>query len=455
MFVYLFLITVICNEFLVGMGWGWTAPTLLKLCSPDSVIPMTVFQASWIGSINELGRLLGPFISPFLVDKIGRKFTLILVTIFLYIFWLAIIFIRNVHALYAARIMFGMTNGISDVVSTIYTTENCSPSFRGIIGGLVLVMYFAGILAEFILATYLSYSCAALVNAVISICTLVTIFFGTETPYFLIMKGKYEKAERNYIWLKGGDEQYIVFDEMEKIKQNVLEEKLKRKSISTLLLGKDNLKSILIVTGLYLLSTTTGVSAMTAYASLMFPPSKFLTSNEYTILYGVAKLVAVSSSLFMIENFNRRSLLIVSFIICSICNGSAYILYYSFEKNSEVRLYPWFIFMSITLYSSVFALVYPALYVIRGEILPFSVKTIGGCIAVISQSSISFTIAKMFFPIEQRFGMKANFLFYFIMSLATTIFVYFTVPETRGKTLEEMRKSSRVSPHADVVVTTM
>lgn len=442
---------MICNEFLVGMGWGWTAPTLLKLRSKDSIIPMTVFQASWVGSINELGRLCGPFISPFLIDKIGRKFTLIFVAVFLYIYWMAIIFIRDVHVLYAARIVFGITNGISDVVSTIYTTENCSPNFRGIIGGLVMVMYFAGILAEFILAAYLSYSDAALVSAAISICTLVTVFFGTETAYFLVMKGKFEKAEKNLIWLQGGNKNYCIFNEIEKIKENVLQEKAKKESLKAWLTAKGNLKSVLIVMGLYLLSTLTGVSAMTTYASMMFPASKLLTSNEFTILYGAAKLLAVCFSLFVIEKFNRRTLLMVSFSICSFCNGSAYIFYYLYKLGSHVRLYPWLIFSSITLYSSVFALVYPALYVIRGELLPFSVKTIGGCLAVIVQSSTSFAIAKMFFPVEQYFGMEANFLFYFLMSLVTTIYIYFILPETRGKSLVDMRRS-KSSSHVNVAV---
>jgi hypothetical protein len=251
------------------------------------------------------------------------------------------------------------------------------------------------------------------------------------------------------MWLQGGGKHYSAFNEIEKIKQNVLEEKAKKKSLSALLSAKGNLKSVLIVMGLYLLSTTTGVSAMTAYASMMFPPSDHLTSNEYTILYGAAKLVAVIVSLFVIEKFNRRSLLIVSFLICSFCNGSAYVLYYFDERNHQITFFPWLIFGAITLYSSIFAFVYPALYVIRGELLPFSVKTVGGSVAVIVQSSTSFAISKTFFPIEQYFGKETNFLIYFVMSLVTTIYIYFVLPETRGKALVDMRKSKSSAASLD------
>lgn len=423
------------------MGWGWAAPTLPKLQSVDALFRITVDEASWIASINEIGRISGPFISPILVDNIGRRYTLILISIMYLMVWSTVIFARHAYILYAVRIVFGVANGINDVVGGIYTTENCTPSFRGIIGGVVQLMFYGAIFVEFILATYLPYVGAAIANTAIALSVFATLFYCTETPYFSVMKGKYDEAEKNLIWLRGDVSRHEIADELDKIKQGVEEETKKNKSIFKLLSSATNLKAITIVLGIHLLGAVTGGNAFLPYASQIFTSSELLTADQYVILFGVIQFLAVALSPFIIEKFGRRTLLMLAFLGFTVSNVGSYVLVFLRSRNYEIMFYPWLIFSTITVYGAFNSLMAPGTYAVKGELLPLSVRAIGSSIAVVGQSMASFSTAKTFLPISKMYGMETNFLLYSIMSFLTIVFIFYTLPETRGKSLHEIQKS--------------
>ena len=111
-----FLLTVVFNQFLIGLGYGWTAPSLMKLRSANNdFMSLDEDQASWIASIHEMGKITGPFLSPLVVNKIGRKYGVALITVLLFLIWSSQIYIRSFPLLCLVRLIFGITTGISDV----------------------------------------------------------------------------------------------------------------------------------------------------------------------------------------------------------------------------------------------------------------------------------------------------------------------------------------------------
>jgi MFS family permease len=425
-------------QFMVGVGWGWIAPTLMKLQGVDSDFQISSDHASWLGSISEAGRIFGPFVSPLLLDNIGRKYTLMLCTFSHFTVWFAVIFCQNIYILLAVRVLFGIANGMSDVLSVVYTTENCSPNFRGIIGGVVQLTFFAALFMEFIITTYFSYTHAAIANTVLSILASFSLFYATETPYFLTMKGKHEKAKKNFVWLRAGVEETNVNVELEKIRKNVEEEKEKKESVRVLLTNRENLKGIIAVVGFFILGGSTGFHALLPYASMMFSPSETFTQNEYTIIFGVVQFIAVFISPFIVEKIDRRTFAISSFAWVAICNISTWVLLFLHNRSHDIILYPWLLFLSITTLGACHSLLATAGYTITGELLPLSVRAIGGSMAVTVQSLVSFLTAIFFWPITHHLGMETNFLIYAVFAILTTIFIYARVPETRGKSLHDM-----------------
>lgn len=430
---------------MIGTFCGWMAPTMVKLYDRNSEFHVTTSQASWFASINEVGRLIGPLASPLLVDNLGRRDTVIIVAVIYFLVWSSTIFARNIYILCILRLLFGLGNGINDVVAGIYTTENCSANFRGIIGSIVLLIFFVGILCECVLATYLSFLTTAIVNTVVAACVFPTLYFCTETPYFLVMKGKREKASKNLNWLSGDS----IFDrenedELKKIEKSIEEEKLKKHSFKTLFSSPANLKGIILVVSMNVLATATGATVFGVYSSLIFHPSATLTTKEFTILFTAAQLFVIAMSPFVIEKVDRRSLVIGGNAGSTLSNICSFFLIYFHNRGYKISYYPWLIFVSITSYSVFGAFIAPAAYTLKGELLPFSVRAIGSSMAVVGFSVASFSVSKTFLPVTERFGMETNFLGYSMVGLFTTILLYYVLPETRGKTLHELQNSQAV-----------
>ncbi|XP_065220911.1 facilitated trehalose transporter Tret1-like [Planococcus citri] len=440
------VIPVCLDEFTMGIGYGWLAPTLRQLehnstsVTSESHFFLTKDECSWIASLHSFGRAIGPILSAFLVDIIGRKFILIVHAVVAFLMW-PFLLNRSVYIIYLVRIIFGIALGMYEVANTVYIGENCSPKLRGILGSITAACFYAGVFVEFILTSYLSYDTVIIINTVIGALCLASILLLKEPAQFLLMKDREDEALKTLMWLKGTNDMAHVKPEFERIKQNVYVEKLKKFSPRTIFLSKANYKSITIVLIIYLITASTGYEAITAFASMAFSSSEMLTQDDFTILFGLLSLVAVCISSCIIERIDRRSFILISFSFCTLVLLCTTVLFYLHDNNvTEIANFSWLIFFTITSYATIYGAAYPAIYIIRSELFPLSVKAIGGCLSIIGNSVVGFVISNIFLVVAKDYGMYVNFLIFTIFSLITVIYIYFVLPETRGKTLIEIQE---------------
>lgn len=434
-----FLFIVGFNELAMGLGNGWLAPTLKKLQDTTEEIPLTIEQCSWIGSLHEFGRFFGPLFLAVILDKVGRKVLLIICAIIFFLMWLVLLYTKSVAILYVTRFVFGIGIGICDVTSSIYLGENCSPKYRGIFSSITVISFYVGMLLEFLLATYLSYKTVIIINLIVALIGLLSSFLLKETPHFSMLRENFEDAGITLQWLKGSVLWNDVHDEFEKIKQNVAEEKCKS-SFYELYSTPANYKSIIIGFVLNLLVMSTGYATIIAFASLIFPSSASLTPYGFTIFYGIDQLIAVCVSIFVIERFDRRVLILFSFSMFAIAHACTAGLYY-FHDGVSPQAYPWLIFSTVTAYGSIYTFVYPVIHIIRGELFPQSVRAIGSCLAIMSHAGMGFLSAKTFLMVNVYLGIYTNFIIFSIVSIVGFVYTYFFLPETRGKSLLDIQKS--------------
>lgn len=353
--------------------------------------------------------------------------------------WLVVLFTRNVWALYVIRTVFGIAVGMHDSISNIYIAESSSPNLRGTFGSVAMAFFYGGELAAFILATYLTYDQVAITHATIAFLFVMSEFWLREPVQFLLMKGKYKAAERNFYWLNGkGSQSQQRFNE---IVVNVQQEKQKV-SWKQLLTSRANYLSLRVVLMLSFLEMFTGFEAITSFASMAFSSSDSLSQNEFTILFGFFQFISVCMSSFVIDKFNRRTLFLLSFAASAIVHAITTALYYINQSVTSVPYFPWLIFVTITLYSIIYSMgILPIYYILRGELFPQSMKAMGSSLGVVANALVGFITTKMFLWISTQFGMQLNFLLFSVVSVISFIYVYFEVPETKGKTLVEIQKS--------------
>jgi SP family facilitated glucose transporter-like MFS transporter 8 len=326
------------------------------------------------------------------------------------------------------------------------------PLVLHVVGCMLFIIFFAGYFSELVLATYLTYQDTILVNGVISACAYTTLYFCTETPPFLIMRKRYADAEKTLQWLRAGLGPNELKGELAKLKLNVLEEKEKRKSLKTLFTSTANAKGLCLVLGMHLIFTATGNSAINPHATLVFSPSETLTSNHFAMLYALGNFVCACVAPFVVSKINRRTLFMICFSVIALSHVSTFSLFHSRSWHHEMPCHSWLVYASVAIFGAARTMYLPAVFVLRGELLPLSIRAIGGSMATLTTAITGFSTSKMFLPIATYLGMEVNFLGYATMAVLMVFMVYFFLPETRGKSLDEIQNELKSGIKLDNVM---
>lgn len=109
-----------------GCALTWSSPTLVKLQDVNSntgLRTITEDEGSWVGSLVTLGAAIGPIMAGALLDRLGRKNTILFSMILSAISWIIIGAIPNLYALYGARVLVGITVGVMFTAVPMYIAE--------------------------------------------------------------------------------------------------------------------------------------------------------------------------------------------------------------------------------------------------------------------------------------------------------------------------------------------
>lgn len=432
------MFAVFTMEFMTGIGIGWLAPMLHRLRdSPEAAF--TSENCAWIASLHYITRGLTPLVSIVMINRLGRNMLAITSAFISFIMWVIVFSSLEVYVHYFVRLIFGLGIGLNNAMASIYIGENCSPKVRGIFSGFCLAFFYFGEVMEFLLATFLSYDWLAIVNCIFGFIALLSTALLKEPAHYLIIEGNLAKAEQNYHWLHDL-ENPTTKQEFEDIKQYVREEK-DRSFSWRMLCDREVYKSMRIILLIHFLSYFCGFTAINAFVTIALSGSTGLSSMHLTIFLGVVLLftVSLSSSLCM-DKFNRRTLFLFTSAFITIIHAATAALYIV-NGVQRVPHFHWILFILLTTFMSMHGMfIFPVTAVLRGELLPQNVKAIGSSFANVSSSIGGFLAAKIFLPISDSFGMEYNFILFSIVSLIMYLYVYFDLPETRGKTLTNIQR---------------
>ncbi|XP_065217792.1 facilitated trehalose transporter Tret1-like [Planococcus citri] len=438
------VIPVCLLEFAMALACGWLGPMIrIFLEDPNSEIKATEEECSWIASMPGIGKTFGPVFSILLLDVLGRKIMIQITATIFAASWLPVLFTRSVSILCVSFFFFGLGIGISNGVTAVYLGENCSPKIRGIFCSASVTSFYLAVLLQYTIAAYLSYSAIATVNFILASCGLISCtFLAVETAQFLMLKGRFEKAESNMMWLRGTKNKDDINTDFENIKANVASEKLKKASYRELFFAPANFKSLIIVLTLNMAHAATGNAALFTYISVLFPQNDHFTSNQVTVYFGISQMTFCLLGSFVIENVNRRSLTLFAFSLFLVCHSiSTYFFYDAANNESPSKYGLWIIFAMVCLFSGFSAVLDSVVHMIRGELFPQSIRPIGAGFSIATNSLTHFFTIKIFLMVKSQYGIYMNFLGYAVCSVASFWFTYFFLPETRGKTLIEIQKS--------------
>ncbi|XP_066603267.1 facilitated trehalose transporter Tret1-like [Prorops nasuta] len=422
-----------------GICFGWTSPSISSLRDPDTPgLTITDREASWIASLMTLGSAIGVIASSILLNRVGRKITLLLSTVPFISGWLWIVFADRAMHMYIGRIILGLGTGLTLTVIPLYFSEIAPTKNRGATGSSIFFALKLGILIAYIFGMLVSVRILSLV-ALVFPCMFGTLFFWCpESPYYLVYRGEHDKARVTLMHLRGS---LKIDEEMDMIVKMIESDVSTNTSILDLFLVRSNRKACFIMFFLVLVQYTTGSQAITAYAEIIFDAARSRVSGGYlAIILGAVQLVSVVFTIACVDRGGRRVLLLLSTSGVTICTFLIAVYFYVQNDGQEVEELKWIACISVILFTIMYALGLSSIpNMMVGEMFPASVKPKAAGLLGILADICSFFIIKFFYALSKAEGMHVPFFLFTLFGLLGICHIAFFLPETKRKTLQEVQ----------------
>ncbi|XP_014469890.1 PREDICTED: facilitated trehalose transporter Tret1-like [Dinoponera quadriceps] len=428
---------------MIGYSIAYTSPALVSMRDPSTAsFEVSRQMGMWIGSLMPLNALFGGIAGGPCIEYLGRRNT-ILSTAFPFIgSWLLIALAQNVAMVLVGRAICGFSVGVASLSLPVYLGETIHAEVRGTLGLMPTVFGNGGILICYTLGMCLNWRNLALVGACLPILFLILMFLIPETPRWYISKGKTKEAQKSLQWLRGKDAD--ITEELTMIEKIHVESEQNASQRTILeLLKSTNLKPLLISLGLMLFQQMSGINAVIFYTVQIFQDAgSTIDENLSTIIIGLVNLISTFVAAFTIDKVGRKVLLYISggamVLTLSILGGHFYVK----SCGVDVTAFGWLPLVSLIVYVIGFSLGFgPIPWLMMGEILPAKIRSSAASIATAFNWMCTFIITKTFEDIITVVDTHGTFWLFGAMVIVGIIFVIISVPETRGKSLEEIEMS--------------
>ncbi|XP_059483953.1 facilitated trehalose transporter Tret1 isoform X2 [Neocloeon triangulifer] len=435
-------ISVSLGSMIVGFASGYTAPALVKMQEDNSTLTVTPEDESWIVSLMPLAGLLGGILGGPLIEHVGRRSTILGTALPFIISFLLIGFAQNVLMVKMGRALGGLCVGIASLCLPVYLGETVQPEVRGTLGLLPTALGNIGILVCYVAGKYLSWSNLAFMGACLPIPFTIGMCLIPETPRYLISKDKQKQARKALQWLRGPD--CDITSELSEIERSHASTQKEAPRLSDLL-ARANLRPLGISVGLMVFQQFSGINAVIFYTVSIFRMAgSTVDDNLAAIIVGVVNFGSTFVATLLIDRLGRKVLLYVSgATMAATLTALATFFYIKPILGDElVALLGWLPLGCFALFVIGFSLGFgPIPWLMMGEVLPAKVRGTAASVATAVNWSCTFLVTKTFPLLVQVAGIHGAFALFGACCVAALFFVRFCVPETRGRSLEDIEKS--------------
>jgi MFS transporter, SP family, galactose:H+ symporter len=436
-FVYIAAAFAALGGLLFGYDTGVISGALIFIQKSFS---LSVFHQELVVSVVLVGAAVASLTGGRLADLIGRRMNLALTSL---IFILGAIICASAGSevtLIVGRTIVGLGIGLASATVPLYISEVSPAKARGWQVSLFQLAITVGILAAYLVDYAFSQSeqwrwmlgLAVIPGAILGLGTL----YLPETPRWLVKNGQGEKALGVLKKIRGTQSVEQEYQEI----QATLSHSEERGQLSDLV--KRSIRPALIVgIGLAIFQQVTGINTVIYYAPQIIR-SAGISSASGAILatagIGLVNVIMTLVSMWLIDRVGRRPLLLFGIAGMVVTLG---ILGFIFRASAAAHDAAFGQLAVITLmaYVACFAIsLGPIFWLLISEIYPLKVRGSAEGIAASSNWAANFVVSLTFLTLVEKFGPTWTFWLYGALAIAAWIFSYKLVPETKGRTLEEI-----------------
>jgi len=427
-FVYVAVGVAALGGLLFGFDTGVISGAILFVKEQFSLSTM---MEEFVVSAVLIGAVIGAVIGGALTGRFGRRRLIIIAGIIFTVSSISTAIAQTVAVLIAGRIIVGIAIGIASFISPLYIAELVPAKVRG---SLVAVNMFA-ITTGIVVAYGVDYALSGIqgwrymfgVAVIPSIILAFAMWRLPDSPRWLVSRSKVEQAR---LVLQRVRTVSDVSPEISEIQQSLAEQK----GSGVIELFRPSLRMPLIVgVGLAIFQQITGINTVIYYAPTIFEFAGFETAGSAIL------------AIYLMDRVGRRPLLLIG--VAGQIVGMA-VLGAAFQFQQLSGFIGYIAIGGLAIFVACFAFgLGPVFWLMISEIYPLKVRGAAMSVATVANWGMNLAIAVTFLTLLGVLGRTETFWLYGAIAVAAWVFFYRLVPETKGKSLEQIEAHWRAGKH--------
>lgn len=394
-----------------------------------------------------LGATIGAIFGGKAADLFGRRRVLLVTAAIFGIGALASAVAPSPTILIISRVVLGLAIGLASTNVPVYLSEVAPPHARGWVVSLFQLAVTVGIVVAYLT----DYAFAGIEGWrwMLGLAVVPALVFGTgmfflpETPRWLIRGGHHEVAQRVLVRIR---ELPDVSVEIEEIKASLAQQA--ESGHWTDLLRRQVRPALVVGLGLAIFQQITGINTVIYYAPRILQSAGFNSASGAilaTVGVGVVNVGMTIVAMFLVDRAGRRPLLLVGIAGMIITLGA---LGLSFRISNPSGQLAWISVICLMGYVASFAIsLGPIFWLLIAEIYPLKIRGLAEGTAATFNWASNLIVSLTFLTLVEKLGASSTFLLYAVASVASWVFAYCFVPETKGRSLEQIEAFWRERHH--------
>lgn len=432
--VYAGLISVIValGGFLLGFDFSVISGVLPFI---KKYFNLNEWELGFTATVINFGAIFGTLVAGPIIDAVGRKKVLIICAVLYTVSAVTSALAIDFLSFNIARIIGGLAIGASIITAPVYVAEIAPPKYRGRLVGINQFTIVLGISIAYFSNYYLleigenNWRWMLGIEALPAILYFIFLLIIPESPRWLVMKNREDTARE--VLRKVVDEKNAEI-ELKEIHSSLVNQE--KATYTDLFKGK-MMRIMIIAIILGICQQMSGVNAVFSYAPMIFEKSGAGIQAAFmsAVFVGLVNLLFTILAIWLMDKIGRRPLLMVGAAGMTLSHMTLMITAYF--NNFEGIL----VLIAILVFTASFATsVGPGYWILVSEILPNRLR--GLAISIIQGiTSMASMVVVLLFPWELKvLGMTGTFFVYGIVTAFTILLVFYFIPETKGKSLEEI-----------------